>query len=167
MRTAFPAAGRTISSRIDPQEVSDASRWQPDIVDNGYGIFRAQQFVTPQYRLVKPYSYQTPHVFRAPQPKASNIRSRALYQQQVDQVLAASAAMTDRQKMVAELFENKIASLGFSALFASIAGGLSLEQFVWYDFVTMPPRKYTATDLFTGEEIRFGACSSSPSSGGT
>jgi hypothetical protein len=117
-------------------EVRDPSRWQPDIANNGYGIFRVQQFVTPQYRLVKPYSYQTPHVFHAPKPVSSDIRNRALYKQQVDEVLAASAALTDRQKMIAELFDNKITSLGFSALFASVAGNLSLEQFVWYDLVT-------------------------------
>lgn len=117
-------------------ELRDASRWQPNIEENGYGIFRVQQFVTPQYRLVKPYSYPTPHAFTAPRPEASSILNRTLYKQQVDAVLAASAAMTDRDKMVAELFDNKISSLGFSALFASIANGLSLERFVWYDFVS-------------------------------
>lgn len=119
-----------------PQEVKDPSRWQPAIVDNGYGIFRAQQFVTPQFRLVAPYSYPTPEPFKAPKPDASDFKNRALYKQQVDQVLAASASMTDRQKMIAELFDNKIFSLGFSALFASVAANLSLEEFVWYDFVT-------------------------------
>jgi hypothetical protein len=44
--------------------------------------------------------------------------------------------MTDRQKMIAELFDNKITSLGFSALFASVSNQLSLEEFVWYDFLT-------------------------------
>lgn len=117
-------------------DVRDASRWQPAIVDNDHGIFAVQQFVTPQYALVRPYSYPTPRVFRAPRPVASNIKNRDLYRQQVDQVLAASAGMTDRQKMIAELFDNKISSLGFSALFKSIVSGLSLEQFVWYDFVT-------------------------------
>jgi hypothetical protein len=118
------------------QEIKDPSRWQPATVDNGYGIFRSQMFVTPQYRFVTPYSYPTPKAFKAPKPDASNFKNKALYKQQVDQVLAASASMTDRQKMVAELFDNKITSLGFSALFASIAGNLSLEEFVWYDFVT-------------------------------
>lgn len=44
-------------------ELRDPSRWQPNILDNGYGIFRVQQFVTPQYALVRPYSYRTPKVF--------------------------------------------------------------------------------------------------------
>jgi hypothetical protein len=117
-------------------EVKDPSRWQPSVVTTGFGIFRVQQFVTPQYRLVTPYSYNTPHPFRAPKPDASDIRNRALYKEQADQVLAASASLTDRQKMIAELFDDKISSLGFSALFASVASGLSLEEFVWYDFLT-------------------------------
>jgi hypothetical protein len=117
-------------------EIHDPSRWQPNIVENGYGIFRVQQFVTPQYARVQPYSYPTPIVFRAPKPVASDVRNFAAYKQQVDEVLAASAGMTDRQKMIAELFDNKITSLGFSALFASVSNQLSLEEFVWYDFLT-------------------------------
>jgi hypothetical protein len=34
------------------------------------------------------------------------------------------------------LFDNKIASLGFSALFITLSRGLSLQQFVEYDFLT-------------------------------
>ena len=44
--------------------------------------------------------------------------------------------MTDRQKMVAELFDDKISSLGFSALFVTVSQNMSLEQFVHYDFLT-------------------------------
>jgi hypothetical protein len=117
-------------------ELRDPSRWQPNILDNGYGIFRVQQFVTPQYALVRPYSYRTPKVFRSPRPEASDARNRSAYRAQVDAVLAASAAMTDRQKMIAELFDDKITSLGFSALFASVANQLTLEDFVTYDFLT-------------------------------
>jgi hypothetical protein len=38
--------------------------------------------------------------------------------------------------MIAELFDNKIASLGFSALFITLSRRLSLDQFVQYDFLT-------------------------------
>jgi hypothetical protein len=117
-------------------ELEDAGRWQPAILDNGGGIFRVQQFITPQYRNVVPFSYRNPGRFRAPRPRASDPRNEALYRQQVDQVLDASANMTDRQKMIAELFDNKIASLGFSALFVSVSRNMSLEEFVHYDFLT-------------------------------
>lgn len=117
-------------------DLKDPSRWQPAVTTTGYGIFKVQQFVTPQFAKTRPYSYQNPQAFHAPKPVASSIKNRKLYVEQVDQVLAASAAMTDEQKMMAELFDNKINSLGFSALFASVSKGLSLERFVWYDFLT-------------------------------
>lgn len=117
-------------------ELSDASKWQPAITTTGYGVFNVQQYVTPQYAQTLPYSYKDPQPFQAPIPIASNIKHRRLYEEQVDQVLAASAALTDEQKMLAELFDHKINSLGFSALFASVSKGLTLEEFVWYDFLT-------------------------------
>jgi hypothetical protein len=51
-------------------------------------------------------------------------------------VLTAQANLTDAQKMTAELFDNKISSLGFSALFVALTRGFTLEQFVHYDFLT-------------------------------
>lgn len=117
-------------------ELSDPSKWQPAVTTTGYGIFKVQQFVTPQFALTDPYSYDDPGKFRSERPVASDIRNRRAYKEQADEVLAASAAMTDEQKMLAELFDNKINSLGFSALFLSTVSGLSLEEFVWYDFLT-------------------------------
>ena len=112
------------------------SRWQPDILSSGYGIFSVQQFVTPQYRKTKPYSYNNPNQFGASFPSASQIYNFHLYKRQADEVIEQSAAMTDEQKMTAELFDNKIFSLGFSTLFASTINNLSLEDFVILDFLS-------------------------------
>jgi vanadium-dependent haloperoxidase-like protein/uncharacterized protein DUF6851 len=117
-------------------ELRNPSRWQPDIVTSGNGIFQAQQFATPQMRVTMPYSYRNPHHFRAPVPTDSNHRNREAYRRQADEILAASAALTDEQKMTAELFNNKIEGLGFSILFASQANGLTLDEFVQLDFLT-------------------------------
>jgi hypothetical protein len=117
----------------------DPSRWQPRVVSSGNGLFRVQQFVTPQYRLTKPYSYLTPSSFNTPKPDASDphgSKGRKAYQDQVDAILSASANLTDHQKMMAELFNNKIAGLGFSAVFAALSRGLSLMDFIHLDFVT-------------------------------
>lgn len=118
-----------------PYELAHPGKWQPSITDNGYGIFRAQQFVTPQYALVEPYSYSNPAQFNAIPPVASN-PANPNYRRQADAVLRASALMTDRQKMIAELFDDKISSLGFSALFVTVSQNMSLEEFVHYDFLT-------------------------------
>jgi hypothetical protein len=120
-------------------ELKDPSRWQPNITTMGNGIFRVQQFVTPQWRLTRPHSYQNPNKFPTPPPQDSSpqgARGRQAYQRQADEVLAASAALTDYQKMIAELFDNKIFSLGFSALFISQTRNFTLDQFVHYDFLT-------------------------------
>jgi hypothetical protein len=74
-------------------------------------------------------------VFSAPPPVNSSPSSPG-YQQQADEVLAVSAGLTDYQKMAAELFDNKLASLGVSAFFAWASRGLSLEEFVFIDFLT-------------------------------
>jgi hypothetical protein len=105
-------------------------------VTDGSGVFRVQQFVTPQLRVTRPYSYADPDRFRGLPPWKSMRAGSAAYRAQADEVIAASAALDDRQKMTVELFDNKINSLGFSVLFASQSRGLSLEEFVHYDFLT-------------------------------
>jgi hypothetical protein len=120
-------------------QLRDPSRWQPRIVAAGGGIFRVQEFVTPQYRKVRPYSYFTPNQFSVPRPAASNPagpQGMRAYKEQADEVLRASAELNDYRKMVAELFDNKILSLGFSAVFAAQSRGLSLLQFIHLDFLT-------------------------------
>ena len=117
----------------------DPSRWQPQVISDGSGVFRVQQFVTPQLGVTRPYSYTDPDRFRVPPPHNSMRRGhhgRAAYRAQADEVLAASAALDDRRKLIVELVDDKIRSLGFSALFASQSRGLSLDEFVQYDFLT-------------------------------
>jgi hypothetical protein len=113
------------------------SRWQPAITTRGNGIFGEQRFVTPQW--AKTLSYSLPRrPFIVPPPVDSNPRGPGglgRYKAQADEVLAASASLTDGQKMAAELFNNKIESLGFVALFLSVSQGWSVERFVQYDFL--------------------------------
>lgn len=120
----------------DPWTLKNPSRWQPIFTTRGNGTFLGQQFVTPQWALTRPYSYGDPSLFNAPPPVDSNHNRRAAYQAQADDVMSIQANLTDYQKMVSELFDNKIASLGFSALFITLSRGLSLDEFVQYDFLT-------------------------------
>jgi hypothetical protein len=117
-------------------EILNPSRWQPSFITRGAGLFAIQQFVTPQWRLTVPYSYDTPSDFVAPVPAKSNVQNLTAYKQQADEVLNASANLTDTQKMTAELFNNKIMSLGFAALFISQTNRFTIDQFVQYDFLT-------------------------------
>jgi len=120
-------------------KLQDERRWQPAVVQNPYGITRVQQFVTPQWGITTPYSYDDPQDFGVPKPKKSykqGPQGKQKYKAQADQVLAASANLTDVDKLEAELFNDKIRSLGFSALFIALSRGMSLMEFVQYDFLT-------------------------------
>jgi hypothetical protein len=120
-------------------ELRDPSRWQPLVVTQGNGVFRVQQFVTPQAGLLKPFSFPRSMLpsLRVPPPTMSNPRlDPAGYKAQADNVLAVSAGLTDEQKAIAELFNDKIASLGRSQFFTSAARGHSLDQFVQLAFLT-------------------------------
>lgn len=120
-------------------KLKDPRRWQPELVANAYGITRAQAFVTPQYALTQPYSYDDPQAFSSPKPRksyATGALGPLRYVQQANEVLDVSANLDDEQKIKAELFDDKIRSLGFSAVFAAQAQGLSLIEFVQYDFLT-------------------------------
>ena len=117
-------------------DLKDPSHWQPDLQRQGVGLYKIQQFVTPQYALTEPYSYRNPKRYHVPPPKASDHHHRALYRQQADAVLQASAELDDQRKMMAELFDNKILGLGFSAVYAALSQGLSLREFIELDFLT-------------------------------
>lgn len=112
------------------------SRWQPDLQRQGMGLYKIQQFVTPQYALTEPYSYEDPKAFHVPPPFASYHWNFFAYKQQADEVLEASANLNDILKLKAELFDNKIEALGFSAVFAALSQGLSLLEFIQLDFLT-------------------------------
>lgn len=113
-----------------------AGRWQPDLQRQGLGIYKVQQFVTPQYAQVEPYAYDDPASFSFPPPLASLRPRDPAYREQADEVLRASAELDERRKLAAELFDDKIQGLGFSAVFAARAQGLSLLEFVQLDFLT-------------------------------
>lgn len=117
-------------------KLNDPSHWQPDLQRQGMGLYKIQQFVTPQLSLTEPYSYDNPKRYRVPPPVNSNHHRFGRYKQQADEVLDASANLTEEQKMKAELFDNKINSLGFSAVFAGLSQGLSLRKFIELDFLT-------------------------------
>jgi hypothetical protein len=112
-------------------ELVDPTRWQPGIVSDGNGTFRVQQFVTPQMRLVRPYSYDSPDRFSTPPPVARRLGADSeAYKRQADELLDLSATLTDEQKLTAETFDNKFLSIGNASLFVASRRGLSLMEAV-------------------------------------
>lgn len=120
-----------------PTELSDPSRWQPDLVRKGIGIYAAQQFVTPQMANVEPFADFDPRAIRVPAPVDSDPANWEAYQAQVDEVLAVSANLTDEQKMLAEIFDNKVRAFGASFQVVSRGMGLSIAENVIADFLVM------------------------------
>ena len=120
-------------------DLRNPSRWQPNIVTKGtgvttgIGVFSVQQFVTPQMALAKPITFTDPSKFALGPQRSSNVRNLAAYKRQADEVLAASAHLTDRQKMTSETFNDKFFGIGAWGGYAAIAAGqLDLEGFVQY-----------------------------------
>lgn len=119
-----------------PGELRDPSRWQPAVVTDGNGIFRAQEFVTPQWALTKPYSFDDPAGFTVPPPENSDYQNNPEgYRRQADAVLRAQAELTDYQKLVAEHFDNKF-SLALSIVHLAQQNEYSLDEFVHNEFLT-------------------------------
>ena len=117
-------------------KLSDPSRWQPLLTSRGTGTFSIQHYAMPQWGLARPYSYIDRSRFRVPSPEASNFENFQAYQAQADEVIALQASLTDDQKMMAELFDDKLTGLGGATFFSFMSRGMSLDEFVHYDFLT-------------------------------
>lgn len=112
----------------------DPSRWQPNIVTEGHGIFTVQECVTPQFSITRPYSYESPEQFEVPPPRNSDWqRNPTGYRRQTDEVLAVSAGLTDRQKAMAEHFNDKFKSLPPTVHHVANTRGYTLEQFIYHN----------------------------------
>jgi hypothetical protein len=116
-------------------ELLDPSHWQPDIQRKGLGLYKIQQFVTPQLALTEPYSYDDPKQIKMPPPSNSNFHNSRAYRKQVDEVLNISANLTDEQKIKAELFDDKFRSLSFSVSTNTLVRNLSLLEFIQFELL--------------------------------
>jgi len=139
----------------------DIRFWQPAITTEGNGLFSVQQFVTPQMALTDPFLTAHPNL-TAPPPVRSYAAigngkfPRPPYVQQANEVLTASAGLTDVQKMTAEVFEDKINSLGLSIAVASFQQGLTLQEFLEVDFLVNAAAFDTAIVIWK-EKTRYNA----------
>ncbi|RKS73126.1 hypothetical protein BZB76_3810 [Actinomadura pelletieri DSM 43383] len=115
-----------------PYKLRNPSRWQPDVTSTR-NVYRTQQFATPYFGRLKPFSYDDPDRFEVPPPKNSDHRNRRAYRRQADKVLEASAKLDDRKKMIAELFNDKVLTFGAVAgTPVVITGKYDTEKMVHY-----------------------------------
>jgi hypothetical protein len=140
-------------------QLNDPSRWQPLVITSANGIFRVQQFVTPQEALLTPFSYPRSMLsaLQVPAPNKSDPRvDPAGYRAQANDVLAVSAGLNDERKAKAELFNDKFRALGGSQFFISAARGHSLDQFIQLAFLTNVASYDTLIPIFS-EKRRYDA----------
>ncbi|MGW4820604.1 DUF6851 domain-containing protein [Streptomyces sp. NPDC004227] len=112
-------------------ELHDPSRWQPN-VSSANNVFKIQEFATPQYGRLKPFSYDSPARFKVSPPVKSNYHNRKAYKEQADEVLKASANLDDRQKAMAEYFNDKVLTYGVAADAVAVKGNYDIEKTVQY-----------------------------------
>ncbi|MDE0090265.1 MAG: hypothetical protein OXP12_02780 [Thaumarchaeota archaeon] len=90
-------------------DLVDKSRWQPLRLTASDGVTWVQQYITPQWANTEPYTVGLdPRDYRTPDPVKSDYNSNPEgYKAQAKEVLDAVASLTERQKMLAEYFDNK------------------------------------------------------------
>ncbi|WP_234320063.1 DUF6851 domain-containing protein [Streptomyces sp. SBT349] len=117
-------------------ELRNPSRWQPQLTTHNRrhgeslgdkGVFTVQQFLTPQLRVGRAYTFDDPARFGLAPPRHSDHTRPREYKRSVDEILEASAALTDEQKMIAEFVHNKLLGVGPPAYAAAHAHELDLH----------------------------------------
>ena len=109
-----------------PYLISDITRWQPLLESSGNGYFNIQEhvFASSRNRSIIPTStndiegfYSNFSTISSPYPAQAKLVESDLsaMMAEADQVIKASAGLTDRQKMVAELFDAKLIAFGYGA----------------------------------------------------
>jgi hypothetical protein len=116
-----------------PHMVADPNRWQPLATPGG----AAQRFALPHWGRVRPFALASADQFRPPAPVAF---PHGLYRKQALEILHLSAQLTDRQKVIAEYWqdgpgtETPPGHWCLIAAFISRRDGHSLEQDVMLFF---------------------------------
>ncbi|GAA2102139.1 vanadium-dependent haloperoxidase [Actinomadura alba] len=124
-------------------ELSNPSRWQPRLGTHNRrlaggagdaGAFTIQCFLTPQMGRAKPYTFRDPKQFELAPPRHTDHTRPGDYKRSVDEILMASASLTDEQKAKAEFFDDKRQGIGASPVASIMAhGGLDLDG--WTHFL--------------------------------
>ncbi|TGB13393.1 hypothetical protein E2651_09625 [Streptomyces sp. MZ04] len=126
-------------------KVVNPSKWQPvpgphrRRVGGGpgdKGIFTDQRFVTPQMGRVKAHTFKDPSKFKLAPANHTDHTDPRRYKRSVDEILAASAGLTDEQKSKAEFFDNKFLGIGQSTKYAALAHDLDLDDWIHLHFTS-------------------------------
>ncbi|GER88086.1 hypothetical protein KDW_22480 [Dictyobacter vulcani] len=87
-----------------PDSINDPNSWQPLRIPQADNTVIVQRFVTPHWGHVKPFALFHGSLFRPAVPPATAYSPR--YSRQANQLVDISASLTDRQKVIAEYWED-------------------------------------------------------------
>ena len=103
--TGYKAVNPPSTVPVDPTTVADPNRWQPLQYFDDTHTFITQPFVGAQWYLVVLFALQSGDEFRADLAFfGPAIYGSSAFLEQVDELVAISANLTDEQKMIAEYF---------------------------------------------------------------
>lgn len=144
--------------RNSPWRIRFPFRWQPVLENNKLGFFFRQEHITPQAASALSFTMsprdiwrrrvRSPYINRFASLRNANPTDVARLRQGAQQVFRTSAALTGRQQLLAEFFDNKLA--GFASTGSVVRGiGSALR------FSVLGP----ALDFSFDEETAFGLSS--------
>lgn len=120
-----------------PWKISFPFRWQPVVENDGLGFFFRQEHITPQAGSgisftmtpgeVQQRRVKSPYINRLARVGKANPRDIATLKKNARKVFETSAALTERQMILAELFDNKLA--GFASTGSIVRGIASALRF--------------------------------------
>ncbi|KAL9649587.1 hypothetical protein ABK040_003264 [Willaertia magna] len=119
----------------DAYRLNDVDRWQPLIVSNQRGLFRVQQFTAPQYGLIPTLSGINVADMKIPAQRDLHSQNQTGYAAKVNEVIDASALLTEKQKLIAEFFDDKFLGFPLMAAFALGQGINDVETFAKFNAI--------------------------------
>lgn len=129
-----------------PQKFANPEKWQPGLAAFHPGIYSGQQFLTPQMRLVTPFTFEDlsqfsidPHarltskLFNTLRPQPGKFDT---YERSVKELLFFASDLSEGQKSVTEFFDDKIKSVLASTLHMGEHKRLSPDEYSQLDLTT-------------------------------
>jgi len=105
--TGYVAVNPASTVPIDPSHVIDVNRWQPLTYTDATGRVVTPNFVGAQWYLVKPFALTSNDEFNTFVSMFGPAHSGSkTFRKQAQDLIALSANLTDRQKMIAEYWAN-------------------------------------------------------------
>ncbi len=107
-----------------PEKILDPDRWQPIPFTRPDGTKFIVSFLTPHWYRVRPFAMERSDQFR-PEPPPTTVRNNEQLKDEVDEVLAYNASLSNQQKAIVEFMRDGPRSTGQSGHWLRFAQDVS------------------------------------------